>query len=141
MVLCEEVLQWITECGHNSSSSQTSSRRAANVEPIQHPDAILIGSQTAASATPHLTPLPAKTLLTINLQERSQGVSQEVSRVGRDWQLLEQLSHELGKNLEDGGGRSSPLSPSDLAGRRVCFVWLPLSALPLLVFDFLLCTC
>ena len=118
MVLCEEVLQWITECGHNPSSRQASSRRAAIVEPIQRPDAVVIGSQTTASATPHLTPLPAKALVTISKQERSHGVSQG----DRDWKLLEQLSHELGKNLEDGGGRSSPLSPSDLAGRRIFFV-------------------
>ncbi len=100
MVLCEEVLQWLT--GHHSSA------QVGGATTTSYPDASVSDSPSAAPATPQVASVAAPALRTTASGKHAEG--------SREWTLLQQLSHELGKNLGDHGSRSSPLSPSDLAG-------------------------
>jgi hypothetical protein len=101
MVLCEEILQWLTEF-ESYSSAASSSRRVADSVPLPTPGDL-------QAATPHAAPVAVKSPSASRAQQRPKSSG--------EWKMLQQLSHELGKNLGDDGSRSSPLSPSDLAGR------------------------
>ena len=105
MVLCEEILQWLTDCENYPSAVQASSRRVAHSIPLHRPESA-VGDWQAA--TLHAAPVPANSLSANNAHGHTKS--------SREWTMLEQLSRELGKNLGDDGSRSSPLSPSDLAG-------------------------
>lgn len=115
MVLCEEILQWLTEFGHNPSRSQVDSKRVRSFLPVFHPDEAPAESQ---SWEPHpvdnqtSAPYPSSKCVKGTETNYSQGFSEGID----EWKLLGHLSRELGKSLGDEGCRSSPLSPSDVTG-------------------------
>jgi hypothetical protein len=123
MVLGDEILQWLTDCGSNLSSiGSTDSMRVItrddrNSSSSHHP----FISETSASISSHSSSFPVKAPPTVNATHKQ---GEKV----RDRRLLGQLSRELGKNLVGDGSRSSPLSPSDLAGCRFCFLHLKVFA-------------
>ena len=118
MVLCEEILQWLTDCENYPSAMQASSRRVAHSISLLRPESAVGDLQ---AATLHVAPVPANSFSANNAHGHTKS--------SREWTMLEQLSRELGKNLGDDGSRSSPLSPSDLAGaalQRVQCQWFVL---------------
>jgi hypothetical protein len=117
MVLGDEILQWLTDCGSNpnsvgSTTGSTNSSRDDSKPTFSHQQYTpAFNLQTSTSVASHSSSLPAEPPPTVNAPPERGGV-------GGGRKLLGQLSRELGKNLGGDGSRSSPLSPSDLAGRR-----------------------
>jgi hypothetical protein len=106
MVLCEEIVQWIIACGGHISSDPVGSSGHAHAISVQRLNSAASSSPRTSSASPRRS--------TITPHQRAHGAA--------DWKMLKQLSHQLGKNLGGEGNRSSPLSPSDLAGWCIfCF--------------------
>jgi hypothetical protein len=106
MVLCEEIVHWLMACGRLPGTDNSGNAFAIS---IQRLNSTASDSPRASSASPRPQTASRNSAgATIIPHQRTHG--------GAEWKMLKQLSHELGKNLGEEGNRSSPLSPSDLAG-------------------------
>ena len=116
MVLCDEIIQWLSSCGSfiNSIEPGNGEDSLGFAIPAQPLHPAISDPPKASSASSEGTPSRSD----FHHVLRTTTLHQARTHEGAEWKLLEQLSHELGKNLGDDGGRSSPLSPSDLAGLK-----------------------
>jgi hypothetical protein len=111
MVLCEEIIQWLSQCGGQSGAGPAASNDngKASAFSVQRSDSAASDSpRVAYASSPSQTASRNVLRSKVSPHQRAHGTA--------EWTVLKQLSHELGKNLGEEGSRSSPLSPSDLTG-------------------------